>query len=56
MYELALQVSQSPPEDCVLIDDRPENLEPARRLNMRRVHFVNADQLRKDSAEQLGLK
>jgi putative hydrolase of the HAD superfamily len=53
MYELALQLTQSPPEDCVFIDDRPENLEPARRLNMRTVHFVNAEQLREDLAEQL---
>jgi putative hydrolase of the HAD superfamily len=56
IYELALQLTQSPAQDCIFIDDRSENLEPARRLNMRTVHFLNADQLRKDLAEQLRLK
>jgi putative hydrolase of the HAD superfamily len=48
IYELALQVTQARPEDCVFIDDRPENLEPAQRLRMRTIRCVNADQLRKD--------
>lgn len=52
IYELALQLTQRPAEECVFIDDRPENLEPARRLNMHTVHFLNADQLRKDLTER----
>jgi FMN phosphatase YigB (HAD superfamily) len=45
---------QEPPEACLFIDDRPENLEPAKRLRMRTMHFVNADQLRSDLTAQLG--
>ena len=56
IYELALQLTQRPAEECVFIDDRPENLEPARRLHMHTVHFVNADQLRKDLMEHLKAK
>lgn len=53
IYEAALQLTQARPEDCVFIDDRPENLEPARQLNMRAVHFVDAEQLRKDVTAHL---
>jgi putative hydrolase of the HAD superfamily len=48
IYEIALQVTQAQPEDCVFIDDRPENLESAQKLKMRTVRFVGAEQLRKD--------
>ena len=48
IYELALQLTQARPEDCVFIDDRPENLEPARTLKMRALRFTGAEQLRKD--------
>lgn len=48
IYEIALQVTQARPENCVFIDDRPENLEPAQKLNIRTVRFVGAEQLRKD--------
>jgi putative hydrolase of the HAD superfamily len=48
IYELALQLTQALPEECVFIDDRPENLEPARTLKMRAVRFSGADQLKKD--------
>jgi putative hydrolase of the HAD superfamily len=54
IYELALQVTQARPEDCAFIDDRPENLELARQLNMHAVRFVDTQQLRKD-LEQLGI-
>jgi putative hydrolase of the HAD superfamily len=53
IYELALHVTQARPEDCLFIDDRPENLEPARRLKMRAVRFVDAEQLRKDVEGEL---
>jgi putative hydrolase of the HAD superfamily len=51
IYELALQMTQAHPEDCVFIDDRPENLDPARELNMRAVRCVDAQQLKKDLEE-----
>ena len=54
IYELALQVTQAWPEDSVFIDDRPENLEPARQLSMHAVRFVELQQLRKD-LEQVGI-
>jgi putative hydrolase of the HAD superfamily len=53
IYELALRLTQWPAERCVFVDDRPENLEPALRLKMRTVRFVNAEQLRVDLAAQL---
>jgi putative hydrolase of the HAD superfamily len=53
IYEIALQVTQARPEDCVFIDDRPENLEPAQELNIRTVRFVDAEQLRKDLGASL---
>jgi putative hydrolase of the HAD superfamily len=55
IYERALQIMQEPPQDCLFIDDRPENLEPAKRLKMRTVHFVNANQLRSDLTDRLGV-
>jgi len=39
-----------PPEECLLIDDRPLNLDCARQLGMRTVHFHNAAQLRQELA------
>lgn len=48
IYQMALQLTQWTPESCVFIDDRPENLEPAKQLNMRTVHFENAEQLQRD--------
>jgi putative hydrolase of the HAD superfamily len=53
IYELALHLTQAPPADCVFIDDRPENLESARRLNMRTVQFATAEQLREDVTKAL---
>lgn len=49
IYELALGISQAPPDRAVFIDDRGPNLAPARALGMETVHFTTGDQL----AEQL---
>jgi putative hydrolase of the HAD superfamily len=46
IYRLALQVTQRAPEECVFIDDRPLNLESARRMGMRAIHYQSAQQLR----------
>jgi putative hydrolase of the HAD superfamily len=48
IYRLALDVTQRRPEECLFIDDRALNLECARQLGMRTIHFQNAAQLRQD--------
>ena len=48
IYKLALEVTQRSPEECVFIDDRELNIECARHLQMRTIHFQNAAQLRRD--------
>jgi putative hydrolase of the HAD superfamily len=50
IYRLALEVTQRHPEECVFIDDRELNLECARTLRMRTIHFQNAAQLRQELA------
>jgi putative hydrolase of the HAD superfamily len=48
IYRLALEVTQRRPEECLFIDDRGLNLECARQMGMRTIHFENAAQLRQD--------
>ncbi len=50
IYKLALEVTQRAPEESLFIDDRELNLECAKQLGMRTVHFQNAAQLRQDLA------
>jgi putative hydrolase of the HAD superfamily len=45
IYEVALGVSQAPPERAVFIDDRNPNLMPARALGMQTIHFITGDRL-----------
>jgi putative hydrolase of the HAD superfamily len=45
IYELALGISQAPPDRAVFIDDRGPNLAPARALGMRTIHFTTGDRL-----------
>ena len=45
-YETALGIAQRAPEECVFIDDRPKNLEPAKALGMQAILFESAEQLR----------
>ena len=45
IYEVALGISQAPPERAVFIDDRRPNLMPARALGMQTIHFTTGDQL-----------
>lgn len=54
IYELALAMSQTDPARAVFIDDREQNLEPARALGMRAIRFRDAASLRADLAA-LGL-
>jgi FMN phosphatase YigB (HAD superfamily) len=48
MYRLALQLTQRSPDECLLIDDRKKNLEPAQRMGMRTIHYQDPRQLRQD--------
>jgi putative hydrolase of the HAD superfamily len=48
LYRLALDVTQKPAEQCLLIDDRPLNLENPRKLGMRTIHYQNPSQLRSE--------
>jgi putative hydrolase of the HAD superfamily len=48
IYRMALEVTQRRPEECLFIDDRALNLECARQLGMRTIHFQSAAQLRQD--------
>ncbi|HEY9506264.1 MAG TPA: HAD family phosphatase [Gemmatimonadales bacterium] len=45
IYQLALGISQAPPDRAVFIDDREPNLTPARALGMRTIHFTTGDRL-----------
>ena len=51
IYQLALEVTQRDPRECIFIDDRELNLEGAKQLRMRAIHFQNALQLRQELAE-----
>jgi putative hydrolase of the HAD superfamily len=46
IYELALDVTQTPAQGALLVDDRAINLEAAKRLGMQTIHFRSAGQLR----------
>jgi len=50
IYQVALAVTQRNPDECLFIDDRELNLECARQLQMRTIHFQGAAQLRRDLA------
>jgi putative hydrolase of the HAD superfamily len=54
IYRQALNITQRAPEDCVFIDDRLPNVEGARRVGMRAIHFLSAAQLRAE-LEQNGV-
>jgi putative hydrolase of the HAD superfamily len=51
IYEVALAMSQAEPSSSVFIDDREQNLEPARVLGMRTIRFTDAQGLRQELAE-----
>lgn len=46
IYRLALDVTQTPAEAALLVDDRAINVEAARRIGMQTIHYRNLDQLR----------
>ena len=55
IYQLALDLSQRQPEECVFIDDRSLNLESARHLGLHTIQFLNAAQMESD-LKTLGLE
>lgn len=54
-YRRALNISQANPESSVFIDNREQNLVPARELGMRVIHYQSAAQL-KTELRELGVK
>lgn len=54
IYRLALQITQSAAEECLFIDDRVQNMEPAQRLGMDTILYQNPAQLR-DALERNGI-
>ncbi len=55
IYRVALEVTQTPAADALLVDDRAINVEAARRIGMQTIHYRNVDQLRACLA-QLGVQ
>lgn len=51
IYRLALELIQTPEEQCCFIDDRALNLECARKLGMHTIQSHNAHQLREELAK-----
>lgn len=45
MYELALQLTESNPHECIYIDDKIELLAPAEKLGMKTIHFTHPQAL-----------
>lgn len=45
IYEMALAVAQAEPAATLFIDDRDQNLVPARRLGMRTIHYTGPEAL-----------
>ena len=54
-YERALSIAQAHPQSSVFIDDREQNIVPARDLGMNVIHYQSASQL-KTELRQLGIK
>jgi HAD superfamily hydrolase (TIGR01509 family) len=44
IYQLLLAKASEPATACVYIDDKPEYLEPAKKLGMEVIDFKNAEQ------------
>ena len=55
IYQLALDLTQVPPDECCFVDDRALNVEAAARLGMQAIRVVNAAQL-KQELEKLGVQ
>src|SRR5262245_22199893 len=51
IFERALGITQAIPEESLFVDDRQQNIVPARRLGFATHHFTTAEQLEKSVAE-----
>lgn len=51
IYQAALNISHRKAEECIFIDDRPQNVEAARQCGMYAIHYVDPDQLRNELAK-----
>lgn len=51
IYQLALTLLQRQPQECVFIDDRPENVATAVAIGMHGIHFQTPAQLRDELAK-----
>jgi putative hydrolase of the HAD superfamily len=51
IYRLALDVTQQRPEECCFVDDRPLNVEMARRLGMGAIEMEGVEKLERDLAK-----
>ena len=47
IYEMALAIAQAKADRCAFVDDRPENLAPAKTLGMQTIRFTDAPALEK---------
>jgi HAD superfamily hydrolase (TIGR01509 family) len=45
IYELLLAIASHPAEACIFIDDKPANLEPAKKMGMKTIWFKNSAHL-----------
>ncbi|HXW56545.1 MAG TPA: HAD family phosphatase [Candidatus Cybelea sp.] len=50
IYDLALKIAQRAPEECIFVDDRALNLECARELGIRTIHYQGLSQLKTELA------
>jgi putative hydrolase of the HAD superfamily len=50
IYERVLGMTQAAPANSLFVDDREQNLEPARAMGMHVIHFTGAEQLARDLA------
>jgi putative hydrolase of the HAD superfamily len=48
IYQMALQVTQRTPAECIFVDDREANLEVPRQMGVNTIQFQNAGQLEAD--------
>lgn len=46
IYNVALKEAQAKPEECILIDDREENIEAATKLGIETIHFTLQTELK----------
>lgn len=52
IYQIALDLTQQNPDECLFLDDRPLNLDGARRVGMRALLVENPEQLKQDLKAQ----